>query len=155
MVTTWVVLFNLHRALATGARTAIVVEGFFDTLAVHQAGYPTVVGLMGSTLSRYQADLLATHFDRVVLMLDGDQAGRQGTMSVAHTLSVRMSVAAVPVEDNRQPDQLAPVVIHQLMCGAGVDQQLDERDAEDAIRVPADKTLELEIDDVLFRTPRA
>jgi hypothetical protein len=54
----------------------------------------------------------------------------------------------------RQPDQLAPVVIHQLMCGAGVDQQLDERDGEDAIRIPVDKTLELEIDDVLFRTPR-
>jgi hypothetical protein len=29
--------------------------------------------------------------------------------------------------------------------GTGVDQQLDERDAEDAIRIPADKTLELEI----------
>jgi hypothetical protein len=69
------VLFNLHRALATGSRNVIVVEGFFDTLAVHQAGYPAVVGLMGSTLSRYQADLLATHFDRVVLMLDGDEAG--------------------------------------------------------------------------------
>jgi len=27
----------------------IVVEGFVDTIAVHQAGYP-VVGLMGSTL---------------------------------------------------------------------------------------------------------
>jgi DNA primase len=69
------VLFNLHRALATGSRNVIVVEGFFDTLAVHQAGYPAVVGLMGSTLYRYQADLLATHFDRVVLMLDGDEAG--------------------------------------------------------------------------------
>jgi DNA primase len=69
------VLFNLHRALATGSRNVIVVEGFFDTLAVHQAGYPAVAGLMGSTLSRYQADLLATHFDRVVLMLDGDEAG--------------------------------------------------------------------------------
>jgi DNA primase len=53
-----------------------VVEGFFDTLAVHQAGYPMVVGLMGSALSRHQADLLATHFDRDLLMLDSDEAGR-------------------------------------------------------------------------------
>lgn len=109
------VLFNLHRALATGARTAIVVEGFFDTLAVHQAGYPAVVGLMGSTLSRYQADLLATHFDRFVLMLDGDEAGRQGAMSIAQTLSVCMSVSAISLEDGRQPDQLAPGDIQDLL----------------------------------------
>jgi DNA primase len=57
------VLFNLHRVLATKTRTVIVVEGFFDTTAVHQAGYP-VMGLMGSTISRHQADLLAGHFDR-------------------------------------------------------------------------------------------
>jgi DNA primase len=45
-------LFNLHRVLATGVSTVVVVEGFFDALAVHQAGYPAVVGLMGSSLSR-------------------------------------------------------------------------------------------------------
>jgi len=100
------VLFNLHRAVATGARTAIVVEGFFDTLAVHQAGYPAVVGLMGSTLSRYQADLLTTHFDRVVLMLDGDEAGRLGAMNIAQTLGAQMSLSAISLEDGRQPDQL-------------------------------------------------
>ena len=72
------VLFNLHRVLKTGARTVIVVEGYFDVLTMHQAGYPAVLALMGSTLSRPQADLLTTHFDRVLLMLDGDQAGRHG-----------------------------------------------------------------------------
>jgi hypothetical protein len=45
---------------------------------VHQTGYPAVVGLMDSTLSRYQADLLTTHVDCVVLMLDGDEAGPTG-----------------------------------------------------------------------------
>jgi hypothetical protein len=34
------VLFNLHRAIATKARAVVVVEGFFDTIAVHQPGYP-------------------------------------------------------------------------------------------------------------------
>jgi DNA primase len=36
------VLFNLHRAIATKARIVFVVEGFFDAIAVHQAGYPAV-----------------------------------------------------------------------------------------------------------------
>ena len=34
------VVFNLHRAVRKAARCAIVVEGFFDCLRVHQAGYP-------------------------------------------------------------------------------------------------------------------
>jgi DNA primase len=34
---------------------------------------------MGSTVSRPQTELLVSHFDRAVLMLDGDDAGRQGT----------------------------------------------------------------------------
>jgi 5S rRNA maturation endonuclease (ribonuclease M5) len=105
-------LVNLHRALATGARN-IIVEGFFDTLALHQPGYPAVIGLMGSTLSRYQADLLVSHFDRVVLMLDGDEAGRQGAMTIAQTLGVHMSVSAISLEDGRQPDQLSAAAIGQ------------------------------------------
>jgi DNA primase len=36
------VLFNLHRVIARKASTVIVVESFFDTIAVHQAGYPVV-----------------------------------------------------------------------------------------------------------------
>ena len=67
---------------------------------------------MGSSLSRYQADLLATHFGRVVLMLDGDDAGRKGAVSIVQTLGVRMSVAAISLKDGRQPDQLGPAVIH-------------------------------------------
>jgi DNA primase len=112
------VLFNLHRATATKARTVIVVEGFFDAIAVHQAGYP-VVSLMGSTVSRHQADLLPAHFDRVVLMLDGDVAGRQGAVQIARTLSIRMSVLSITLDDDQQPDQLTANEIQHLMAPYG------------------------------------
>lgn len=113
------VLFNLHRAVARTARTAIVVEGFFDAIAVHQAGH-AVVALMGSTLSRSQADLLATHFDRIVLMLDGDEAGRHGTVSAAQMLGDRVSVSVIPLADGAQPDQLTPHAIQQLVRDQGL-----------------------------------
>jgi hypothetical protein len=45
------VVFNLHRAVGEAARWAIVVEGFFDCLRVHQAGFRNVVALMGASLS--------------------------------------------------------------------------------------------------------
>jgi len=41
-------LFNVQRALTTGSRTVILVEGYFDCMRVHQAGFLSVVGLMGS-----------------------------------------------------------------------------------------------------------
>ena len=72
-------LYNLHRAVATGQRGLIVVEGFFDCIKVHQAGYPFVVALMGCSMSEQQERLLVAHADMVLLMLDGDEAGRQGT----------------------------------------------------------------------------
>jgi DNA primase len=91
-------------------------KAFLDALAVLRAGDPAVVGLMGSTLSRYQADLLATHFDRVVLLLDGDDAGRQAAMSFAQTLGRRMSVAVISIDDGRQPDQLDPAENQRLLA---------------------------------------
>jgi len=109
------VLFNLHRVLKTGARTVIVVEGFFDALAVHQASYPAVVALMGSTLSRHQADLLCVNFDGVILMLDGDDAGRQGAATAFHALSKRIPVRIVSLEGGLQPDQLSPEGIHRAL----------------------------------------
>jgi DNA primase len=109
------VLFNLHRACATEARDIVVVEGFFDTFAVHQAGYPAVVALMGSTLSPYQADLLSAHFDRVLLMLDSDDAGRHGTATITPALAARMPVSAIELENGRQPDQLTRGEIRRLL----------------------------------------
>jgi DNA primase len=111
------VLFNLHRVLPTGARTVIVVEGFFDGLAVHQAGYPAVVALMGSTLSRQQAELLTTHFDRVLLMLDGDAAGRHGAAAITSALAGRIEIVPILLDNDTQPDHLTAAAIQCLLGG--------------------------------------
>lgn len=109
------VLFNLHRAIASQARTVVVVEGFFDAIAVQQAGFPAVVALMGSTISRRQADLLSAHADRVVLMLDGDEAGHLGTATVAHALGDRLPLSSIVLGHACQPDQLTAREIQQLL----------------------------------------
>jgi DNA primase len=44
------VLFNFHRAAASGEPAVVVVEGFFDCLKVYQAGLRSVVALMGAVL---------------------------------------------------------------------------------------------------------
>ena len=107
-------LFNLHRAAATGSKTVIVVEGYFDCLRVHRAGRPWVVALMGSSLSAAQENALLTAFDGVVLLLEGDAAGRSASRALAARLSNKCLVAEVQVPDGAQPDQLSLGTIQQL-----------------------------------------
>lgn len=108
-------LFNLHRAAATSSKTVIVVEGYFDCLRVHRAGLPWVVALMGSSLSAEQENALLEAFDRVVLLLDGDGAGRAASRGIAARLSRRCWVTEVQVPDGAQPDQLSLVAIQRLL----------------------------------------
>ncbi|HEY6271646.1 MAG TPA: toprim domain-containing protein [Terriglobales bacterium] len=108
-------LFNLHRAARTGDRSVIVVEGFFDALKVHQAGYPSVVALMGSSLSKRQAHLLTSHFDHVVLMLDADEAGQRGTETILDQLKPKMPITPLRLSKGVQPDQLASGEISSIL----------------------------------------
>jgi DNA primase len=108
-------LFNLHRAVAAGGKTVIVVEGYFDCMRVHQAGFPCVVALMGSSLSAAQESGLRCHFEGIVLMLDGDAAGRAANEAIAARLSGWLSVQVVRVPGGCQPDQLPPSAIRQLL----------------------------------------
>jgi DNA primase len=111
------VLFNLNRARWAENKIVVVVEGFFDTMKIHQAGYRNVVALMGSTISDQQTALMAVHFPRAVLMLDGDEAGRHATAAIAKRLRNRMDVAVINLGDGVQPDQLASREISQLLGG--------------------------------------
>ena len=109
------VLFNLHRAAASGCDEAIVVEGFFDCMKVHQAGFASVVALMGTTLSAQQQTLLVDRFRGLVLLLDGDAAGQRGATAIATQLSGACHVEVVELHAGVQPDQLSNSEIRQLL----------------------------------------
>lgn len=109
------VLFNLHRAAATRQSTVIVVEGFFDCLKVYQAGFGSVVALMGSALYEHQQRSLVRRFRQIVLMLDGDAPGRRAAAEVSSRLSANCSVRIVQLAENRQPDQLSEQALRQLL----------------------------------------
>ena len=84
-------LFNLDRAIKEQAdRPLIIVEGFFDVMKLHQLGYRRVVALMGATMSAAQEELIKEHVlsnQRVIVMLDENEAGRTGREDIACRLS--------------------------------------------------------------------
>ena len=109
------VLFNFHRAAAAKKPAVVVVEGFFDCFKLHQAGVRSVVALMGSALSASQQRLLRDRFQRVILMLDGDAAGRRASAEISARLLPHCAVQAIHLASDTQPDQMTSGELWRLL----------------------------------------
>jgi len=109
-------LYNLHRAIgeANARRRVVIVEGFFDCLKVTAAGFPCVA-LMGSSLSAAQEELIVRHFNVVCILLDGDEAGEQGSLDCLARLGRRMWAYAPKMPEGKQPDTLSMEEIQALV----------------------------------------
>jgi DNA primase len=72
-------LYGLHAALDAIRRTkrAVVVEGNFDVMSLHEAGIEEAVAPMGTALTAEQVGLLARMAQRIVVVFDGDEAGQR------------------------------------------------------------------------------
>jgi DNA primase len=107
-------LYNIHRAIATGKNSVVLVEGFFDCMKVWQAGFPCVAA-MGSHLSEEQRRLLAEKFSAALLLFDGDAAGIAGAQAGINDLGGSMWVKAVWLKTDQQPDQMSSEELQQLL----------------------------------------
>jgi len=81
-------LYGLHAAKNEIRRmeTAILVEGYMDVLALHQAGLANAVASCGTSLTRSQAKILQRYTNRILFMYDADSAGKKSMMSGLDTL---------------------------------------------------------------------
>ncbi len=75
-------LYGLERA-RTPIRAldqAVIVEGYLDVIALHQAGFTNTVSPMGTALTEHQLRLLKKLTQRFILALDPDVAGDKATL---------------------------------------------------------------------------
>jgi hypothetical protein len=89
-------------------RPIVLTEGMFDMLSVCEAGYRHVVTCVGSDLSDEQARLLLHLGHPVVLLFDGDDAGRAGARKAAGKLIRGAFVRAVMLPEGKDPADLRP-----------------------------------------------
>ncbi len=96
-------LFGLDKARKAirTADQAVIVEGYLDVIALHQAGYANAVSPMGTALSEDQLRLLKRFTRRIVLALDADAAGDQATLRGLTLAREAMDRQADPVFDAR------------------------------------------------------
>jgi DNA primase len=98
-------LYGIDRARAAIAKTgkAVVVEGYTDVLAAHQAGIGEAVAVMGTAITPDQLQQLARYTEEVVLALDADRAGRAAMLRaqrVAGSRKLRLRVASMPAGED-------------------------------------------------------
>jgi DNA primase len=88
---------------------AILVEGYFDAIALHQQGLRNTVALCSASLTPEQVKLLRRCEAReLVLILDGDEAGRRGvTKAAGPLLAMGMPARVVVLPSGVDPDEHA------------------------------------------------
>ncbi len=86
---------------------AVVVEGYFDVMALYRAGYANAVAPMGTSLTEHQLRRLYRFTDRVVFLMDNDRAGREATLKgFEKAAAVGFRMEAVRMPEGEDPDSL-------------------------------------------------
>jgi len=98
-------LYGVDRAKAAIAKAAraVVVEGYTDVLALHQAGVEEAVAVMGTAITGEQVAALSGMVEEVVLALDADSAGQEAMLRaqrVAAGRKMRLRVVAMPAGED-------------------------------------------------------
>lgn len=99
------ILYGLYQAKEAMRRsdTGIVVEGYFDQLALYRAGFQNAVATCGTALTAEHARLLKRYCKKLLLFFDQDKAGRQATFRAMEVLLAEGLAAAVvelPVDED-------------------------------------------------------
>ncbi|MBI2415953.1 MAG: DNA primase [Candidatus Kerfeldbacteria bacterium] len=102
-------VYGLHRAKTSIKKlnAAIVVEGNFDVITAHYAGFPNVVAISGTAFTTAQLKLLQRYSKNILLALDMDQAGRQATeRSIMAALALGFNIRVIELPNQfKDPDE--------------------------------------------------
>jgi DNA primase len=102
-------LFGLDKAAQAIRQSGafVLVEGYMDVLAMHQAGLTNCVAPLGTALTEQQVRLLKRYASKVVLLFDGDAAGQKATERAIEMLEGQdLMVQAAVVPGGQDPADL-------------------------------------------------
>jgi DNA primase len=139
-------MYAIERAksaiVATG--TAVVVEGYTDVIALHEAGITNVVATLGTALTAQHLKLLGRFAKRIVYLFDGDEAGMRAADRAAEFLdfwstpeagSARLDLLVAVI-----PDGMDPADLVSARGAAAIQAVIDG--AEPLVRFVIDRRLE-------------
>ena len=90
------------------SKNIIVVEGYMDVIALHQAGFKNSVATLGTATSEYHVITLLRSYDEIIFCFDGDKAGKEAAWKA---LSIALpvyrddkNIKFLFLPDNHDPD---------------------------------------------------
>lgn len=100
-------LYGLNLAAAErDNKRIVIVEGYMDTIALHQYGITNAVASLGTALTKYQARLLKRYCNEVIIGYDADAAGQAATLRGLDILTeAGCSVKILKIPRGKDPDE--------------------------------------------------
>lgn len=100
---------NLAKAAIRKSETAVVVEGYFDVISLHQTGEERAVATMGTALTPDHLQVIFSHAKFLVLCYDGDKAGvlaaKRACPQLTEAIRDGNNISFVFLPDQLDPDE--------------------------------------------------
>ena len=144
------VLYGLDKAKAAMASTgvALIVEGYTDVIALHEAGFTNAVATLGTALTRQHIRILSHHAkSKIIYLFDGDAAGQRAADRALEFIDssmtpeagiMRIDLFAATIPDNQDPAEYVKAAgaeaMQTLLDNAqpllkyGIDRRIDRYD---------------------------
>jgi len=149
-------LFGIHQA-RTAIRDAdrcVLVEGNFDVLSLHARGIKNTVAPLGTAFTPEQGQQIRRYTSEVVLLFDGDAAGRRAVRAAREVCQrVGLSARVATLAEGSDPDELVrrsgPEAIRSVVAHARpllewiIDAILDDPFAKDDAQAAAQRAKEV------------
>ena len=85
----------------------VIVEGYFDVMRLSQLGYKNVVALCGTSLTSRQCELIYRYTNKILIMLDGDEARKTATnKTIFKARANNIFANVIDMPENLDPDDL-------------------------------------------------
>lgn len=95
------ILYGLDKAKSDiiKKKSCIIVEGYTDTILLHQAGFENSVACSGTALTNFQLKLLSRYTENLLICFDMDSAGELATqrgINLAHQYGFNIKIITLP-----------------------------------------------------------
>ncbi len=101
------IIYALHLAKTRiqSEKTVLLLEGYMDVAAAHQAGFTNAIATMGTAITPEHVGILKRFSQHVTVVYDGDTPGQNASSkAAAELLSQGMQASIVCLPDNHDPD---------------------------------------------------
>lgn len=99
-------LYGLHIAKTSSSPYFILVEGYMDVIAMHQAGFNQTIASLGTAFTSGHAKLIKRHVKEVVILYDSDGAGQKAALRAIPILrNEGIKVKVLQLKEGKDPDE--------------------------------------------------